>query len=80
MQHKKQTKQNKKLEATMKPIADLEGGKTGWGEFQRQRGNCTRALTTLRRKKTVRFLNSADHQSHGIQGQRSSKARTALFL
>lgn len=29
MQHKKQTKQNKKLEATMKPIADLEGGKTG---------------------------------------------------
>lgn len=57
--------------ATMKLIAECEGEMTGWGEFQKRRGNCVRALATRRRKKTTRFLNSADHQSRGIQGQKS---------
>lgn len=56
---------------TMKVTAELEGGMTGWGEFQRQKGDCVKARTTLQRKKTTRFLSSADHQSRGIQGQKS---------
>lgn len=54
----------------MQLIAECEGKMTG-GEFQRQRGNCVRALATLQRTKTTRFLKSADHQSSGIQGQKS---------